>query len=70
MKMDFVPYIESLFPAMLMGITGANMCQPSWISWEDEHQSQLCNSYVLMKARAFHDLAHPQCAAKGGPFFL
>ena len=24
MKMDFVPYIESLFPAMLMGITGAN----------------------------------------------
>ena len=22
MKMDFVPYIESLFPAMLMGITG------------------------------------------------
>ena len=22
MKMDFVPYIEALFPAMLMGITG------------------------------------------------
>ena len=48
MKMDFAPYIELLFPPMLMGITGAAAREP--IKWGGNYSGKLLLPLIAQQA--------------------